>query len=344
MTTGWLLGDGELAPTYIGYGWPLVLAPIMRLAGPSFITAMPPVIALNVLVLGPLALWAIYGLGARIAGRAFGLLAAAVWVVMPFAVIPLWRDDYHERYVEQFLPGALGLTGLVDYQSMVLLLVGALLFMRALETRATLDSTRRRPRDRLRDRREAVERPLRRRPRRCGAAGADAATAAAVRPRAAAGAGDAGPLEATRARHVAGVRARGVPARCRRRRRRHPGRRPVRRSRLGAPARQPQPPARVLLERTPARVRPVRRRRRRGAPLAADGRLARHLVRRGLRRQGHDGALDRVLRQLLPASHAGLPRLLSTRRLDPPARPDRSARTSDAPGRRNPHIPSTASS
>lgn len=140
MTTGWLLGGGELAPTYVGYGWPLVLAPIMQLAGPSFITAMPPVIALNVLVLGPLALWAIYGLGARIAGRAFGLLAAAVWVVLPFAVIPLWRGDYHERYVEQFLPGALGLTGLVDFQSMVLLLVGALLFMRALETCATLDS------------------------------------------------------------------------------------------------------------------------------------------------------------------------------------------------------------
>ena len=101
---------------------------------------MPPVIALNVLVLGPLALWAIYGLGARIAGRAFGLLAAAVWVVLPFAVIPLWRSDYHARYVDQFLPGALGLTGLVDFQSMVLLLVGAVLFMRALETRATLDS------------------------------------------------------------------------------------------------------------------------------------------------------------------------------------------------------------
>jgi hypothetical protein len=139
MTTGWLLGHGELAPTYTGYGWPLAIAPIMRLTGPSFITAMPPVIALNVLVLGPLALWAIYGLGARIAGRAFGLFAAAAWVVLPFAVIPLWRQDYHERYIEQFLPGALGLTGLADYQSMILLLVGALLFMRALETRATLD-------------------------------------------------------------------------------------------------------------------------------------------------------------------------------------------------------------
>ncbi len=55
---------------------------------------------------------------------------------MPFAVIPLWRDDYHERYIEQFLPGALGLTGLADFQSMVLLLVGSVLFLRSLQTRA----------------------------------------------------------------------------------------------------------------------------------------------------------------------------------------------------------------
>ena len=53
-------------------------------------------------------------------------------------MIPLWRDDYHERYIEQFLPGALGLTGLADFQSMVLLLVGSVLFLRALQTRAWL--------------------------------------------------------------------------------------------------------------------------------------------------------------------------------------------------------------
>jgi hypothetical protein len=69
-----------------------------------------------------------------------GLVAAAGWVVAPFVVIPLWRFDYHERYVEQVLPQALGLTALADYQSMVLLLVGALLFVRALETRAPLDA------------------------------------------------------------------------------------------------------------------------------------------------------------------------------------------------------------
>lgn len=140
LTTGWLMGLGEIAPSYTGYGWPLVFAPISWVTGPSFVDAMPPVIVLNALVFAPLALWAIHGLAARIAGAAYGLLAAAAWVVVPFAAIPLWRDDYHERYVEQFLPGALGLTGLADYQSMVLLAVGALLFVRALDSNATVDA------------------------------------------------------------------------------------------------------------------------------------------------------------------------------------------------------------
>lgn len=140
VTTGWLLGQGELGPPEVGYGWPLLLAPLTTVTGPSFIDAMPWVIGFNVLLLGPLLLWTLYELAGRIAGRAFGLLAAAVWVAMPFAVIPLWRDDYHERYVEQFLPGALGLTGLADYQSMVLLLVGAVLFLRSLQARAPLEA------------------------------------------------------------------------------------------------------------------------------------------------------------------------------------------------------------
>lgn len=140
LTTGWLMGEGEVAPAYTGYGWPLATAPIMQLFGPGFVAAMPPVILLNVLVLGPLLLWAVHGLAERVAGSLFALFATAAWVVLPFAVIPLWRQDYHERYVEQFLPGAVGLTGLADYQSMVLLAVAALLFLRALDSRAWTDA------------------------------------------------------------------------------------------------------------------------------------------------------------------------------------------------------------
>jgi len=136
LTTGWLLGQGELGPPEVGYGWPLLLAPLTWLTGPNFVDAMPWVICFNVLVLGPLVLFALHELASRIAGAAFGLLAAVMWVVLPFAVIPLFRDDYHERYIEQFLPGALGLTGLADFQSMVLLLVGSVFFLRAVETRA----------------------------------------------------------------------------------------------------------------------------------------------------------------------------------------------------------------
>ena len=35
LTTGWLLGGGELAPTYTGYGWPLAVAPIMAADRPE---------------------------------------------------------------------------------------------------------------------------------------------------------------------------------------------------------------------------------------------------------------------------------------------------------------------
>ena len=160
VTTGWLLGDGELAPTYTGYGWPLGAR-----AGHGGHWA-----ELRVRDAG----------GDRVrrararAARALGRLrpggaprrhrprpvAAAGWVVAPFAVIPLWRDDYHERYVEQFLPGALGLTALADYQSMVLLLVAALLFVRGARQPRVDGARGGGPRRRVRGRHKALERPL----------------------------------------------------------------------------------------------------------------------------------------------------------------------------------------
>ena len=78
LTTGWLLGQGELGPPEVGYGWPLLLAPLTWLTGPNFVDAMPWVICFNVLVLGPLVLFALRELASRIAGAAFGLLAAVM--------------------------------------------------------------------------------------------------------------------------------------------------------------------------------------------------------------------------------------------------------------------------
>ena len=132
-TTAWLLGDGRLPFTAVGFGWPFVLLPIAAVAGPSFLDGLPAIVLLNVLVLMPAAVLALYGLGTRLAGRAVGLTAAALWVVLPWLAVPLFEQDYHVKYVEQFLPQALGLSAMSDLASTVALLVGALLTARALE-------------------------------------------------------------------------------------------------------------------------------------------------------------------------------------------------------------------
>ena len=130
----WLLGHLELPPTELGYLWSFLLVPIMWITGPTYVQAMPPIIALNVLVLGPLALLCVYGIAARIGGRLLGYWAAFLWVVTPFASIPLFVDRYQERWSEHFLPQALGLTSLSDFPSMVLVLAAALFVVRSLDS------------------------------------------------------------------------------------------------------------------------------------------------------------------------------------------------------------------
>jgi hypothetical protein len=129
----WLLAGLELPPTELGYLWSVVLAPIMLVTGPTYVQAIPPVIFLNVLVLGPIAILCVYGIASRIGGRLLGYWAAFLWVVAPFASIPLWVDRYQERWTEHFLPQALGLTTLSDYPSMVLVLAAAYFVLRSLE-------------------------------------------------------------------------------------------------------------------------------------------------------------------------------------------------------------------
>ena len=67
----------------------------------------------------PIALLCVYGIAARIGGRLLGYWASLLWVVAPFASIPLFVDRYQERWAEHFLPQALGLTSMSDFPSMV---------------------------------------------------------------------------------------------------------------------------------------------------------------------------------------------------------------------------------
>jgi hypothetical protein len=131
-TTGWLAGQRILPPTEISYVWPLVQTPITWITGPTFLQAMPPIVVLQLLVLGPVALGCVYGVASHIGGRLLGYWAALLWVAAPFAAIPLFVDRYHEKWTEQFLPQALGLTAMPDFPSMVLVLVAALLVVRTL--------------------------------------------------------------------------------------------------------------------------------------------------------------------------------------------------------------------
>jgi len=131
-TQGWLNGQLELAPTELGYLWSYLLMPIMWITGPTYVQALPPLVLLQVLVLGPIALLCVYGIAARIGGRLLGYWASLLWVVAPFASIPLFVDRYQERWAEHFLPQALGLTAMPDFPSTVLALAAALFVVRSL--------------------------------------------------------------------------------------------------------------------------------------------------------------------------------------------------------------------
>ena len=131
-TQGWLLGQLELAPTELGYFWSFLLMPIMWITGPTFVQALPALVLLQVLVLGPIALLCVYGIATKIGGRLLGYWASLLWVVAPFASIPLFVDRYQERWSEQFLPQALGLTAMADFPSTVIVLAAALYVVRSL--------------------------------------------------------------------------------------------------------------------------------------------------------------------------------------------------------------------
>jgi hypothetical protein len=133
-TSAWVLGHGHIPYASIGYGVPLLLSPLAAIAGPSLVAGLPFAIALNMLVLWPVALLAVYGIARTIAGRGYAYLVTATWVVFPLATIPFFYERYHDRLVGQALPQALGLVATGDFPSMVALLVAAYFALRAIST------------------------------------------------------------------------------------------------------------------------------------------------------------------------------------------------------------------
>ena len=139
-TSAWVLAHGHVPYSWVGYAWSLVLAPLTWIFGPNVLAALPAIVLIQTLVLLPISTLGMYGIGTRLGGRIVGYLAAFLWVVGPYAAIPLWDHRYHAKYVEQFLPQALGLTGLGDFPSMVFLIVAAYFVVRSLDTGAWTDA------------------------------------------------------------------------------------------------------------------------------------------------------------------------------------------------------------
>jgi hypothetical protein len=135
-----LLSHWTLPVALVGYGWSYMLIPVAFVFGANVLAGLPAVILLNTLILLPVALLCMYGIGTRIAGRIFGYWAAALWVVLPYAAIPMFDPRYHEKFVSITLPQSLGLTVLADFPSTVFILLTAYLIIRALDTNDWTDA------------------------------------------------------------------------------------------------------------------------------------------------------------------------------------------------------------
>jgi dolichyl-phosphate-mannose-protein mannosyltransferase len=131
--TAWVMGQGRLPHTSVGYAWSIVLLPFALLGGPNLVSPLPFIILLNVLVLMPVALVAAYGIGQRIGGRLFGYWVVALWILVPLIGIKYTDAGYHQRYTELLLPQSLGLTALSDFPSLVASIVAAYFALRAVQ-------------------------------------------------------------------------------------------------------------------------------------------------------------------------------------------------------------------
>jgi hypothetical protein len=124
-TLAWQVVHGHLTQTLVGYLWPAALAPLAAAAGANLVSAFPVIVLVDVLVLMPVAMFALYGIASRIGGRIFAYWVMLLWVVLPFIGVLYTNQGYHARYTELFLPQAFGLTAMADFPTMVFALVAA---------------------------------------------------------------------------------------------------------------------------------------------------------------------------------------------------------------------------
>jgi hypothetical protein len=139
-TGGWLLGRGHLSGAHTGWGWSFALMPVSWLTGADVLGGLPVIVVVQVLLFLPLGLWLAYALGAQVAGRVVGYLAAALWAFGPYLGAGLAQASYHRTFVDGFLPQLVGLTGSAALPAALLLAASALFALRALDGGPRLDA------------------------------------------------------------------------------------------------------------------------------------------------------------------------------------------------------------
>jgi hypothetical protein len=138
--SGWLLAQGKLPYPLVGPEWPAILAPITTFGGPTVVPALPAIVLLDVLILGPVALLCMYGIAKQIGGRLFAYWVTLLWLTVPFIGIKYTDYLYHQRYTELTLPQAFGLSAMSDFPSMVAVLVCIYFALRTIERPDTIDA------------------------------------------------------------------------------------------------------------------------------------------------------------------------------------------------------------
>ena len=133
-TTSSLLLHGKLVPPLlVNYGWSMLLLPLALVDGPNLLNALPAIMLINVLVLMPIAMFSLWGIAERIAGRLFAYWALFLWIVIPLIGIKYVDTGFKSIYSDTALPDSFGLTSLSDFPQMVALVAGAYFLLRALQ-------------------------------------------------------------------------------------------------------------------------------------------------------------------------------------------------------------------
>jgi hypothetical protein len=132
-THEWSLSRLILPYAALGYAVPVAYAWVPLVFGVNPLAGLPAIVLVQVLLLTPLTVAGVHAVARRLAGRVFAAWAALVWAVAPVLAVPLWRSDYHDRYLDSFLPQLYGLVNLGDFPSLVVLVVAGWLALRTID-------------------------------------------------------------------------------------------------------------------------------------------------------------------------------------------------------------------